>query len=140
VTCLDGYEMAKRGRAGAALGIAAIGSFIGGSIATLGLVVMALPLSRFALKFGPPEYFSLILVGLSLVMALAGKSLTKALVMGVVGLIFSFVGIDPIEGAPRFDFGITPLLDGIRFVPVVMGFFGIGRSSRTPRSRWRMWW
>jgi len=126
VTCLDGYEMAKRGRAGAALGIAAIGSFIGGSIATLGLVVMALPLSRFALKFGPPEYFSLILVGLSLVMALAGKSLTKALMMGVVGLIFSFVGIDPIEGAPRFDFGITPLLDGIRFVPVVMGFFGIG--------------
>jgi putative tricarboxylic transport membrane protein len=126
VTCLDGYAMAKQGRAGAALGIAAIGSFIGGTIATLGLVVMALPLSRFALKFGPPEYFSLILVGLSLVMALAGKSLTKALVMGVVGLIFSFVGIDPIEGAPRFDFGITSLLDGIRFVPVVMGFFGIG--------------
>jgi putative tricarboxylic transport membrane protein len=85
VTCLDGYAMAKQGRAGAALGIAAIGSFIGGSVATLGLVVMALPLSRFALKFGPPEYFSLILVGLSLVMALAGKSLTKALVMGVVG-------------------------------------------------------
>ncbi|MFB3818257.1 MAG: tripartite tricarboxylate transporter permease [Candidatus Methylomirabilales bacterium] len=126
VTCLDGYEMAKRGRGGAALGVAAIGSFIGGSIATFGLVVMALPLARFALKFGPPEYFSLLLVGLSLVMALAGKSLTKALVMGVLGLIFSFVGIDPIEGAPRFTFGITPLLDGIRFVPVVMGFFGIG--------------
>jgi putative tricarboxylic transport membrane protein len=126
VTCLDGYEMAKRGRGGAALGVAAIGSFIGGSVATFGLVIMALPLARFALKFGPPEYFSLLLVGLSLVMALAGKSLTKALVMGVLGLIFSFVGIDPIEGAPRFDFGITPLLDGIRFVPVVMGFFGIG--------------
>jgi putative tricarboxylic transport membrane protein len=140
VTCLDGYAMAKQGRAGAALGIAAIGSFIGGSVATLGLVVMALPLSRFALKFGPPEYFSLILVGLSLVMALAGKSLTKALVMGVVGLIFSFVGIDPIEGAPRFDFGITSLLDGIRFVPVVMGFFGIGEILSTPSSRWRTWW
>jgi putative tricarboxylic transport membrane protein len=126
VTCLDGYEMAKKGRAGAALGIAAIGSFIGGSVATLGLVVMALPLARFALKFGPPEYFSLLLVGLSLVMALAGKSLTKALVMGVVGLIFSFVGMDPVEGAPRFTFGITPLMDGVRFVPVVMGFFGIG--------------
>ncbi len=118
--------MAKKGRAGAALGIAAIGSFIGGSVATLGLVVMALPLARFALKFGPPEYFSLLLVGLSLVMALAGKSLTKALVMGVVGLIFSFVGMDPVEGAPRFTFGITPLMDGVRFVPVVMGFFGIG--------------
>ena len=126
VTCLDGYEMAKQGRAGAALGIAAIGSFIGGSVATLGLVLVALPLARFALKFGPPEYFSLLCVGLSLVMALAGKSLSKALIMGVIGLVFSLVGIDPVEGAPRFTFGITPLMDGVRFVPVVMGFFGIG--------------
>lgn len=126
VTCLDGYEMAKRGRAGAALGIAAIGSFFGGTVATFGLVLMALPLARFALKFGPPEYFSLLFVGLSLVMALAGKSLTKAFMMGILGLLFSLVGIDPVEGAPRFTFGIAPLLDGIRFVPVVMGFFGIG--------------
>ncbi len=126
VTCLDGYEMAKQGRAGAALGIAAIGSFIGGTVATFGLVLVALPLTRFALKFGAPEYFSLLLVGLSLVMGLAGKSLVKALVMGVIGLIFSFVGVDPVEGAPRFTFGIGPLMDGIRFVPVVMGFFGIG--------------
>lgn len=126
VTCLDGYEMAKKGRAGAALGIAAIGSFIGGTVATFGLVLVALPLTRFALKFGSPEYFSLLLVGLSLVMGLAGKSLTKALVMGILGLIFSFVGVDPVEGAPRFTFGIAPLMDGIRFVPVVMGFFGIG--------------
>ena len=126
VTCLDGYEMAKQGRAGAALGIAAIGSFIGGTVATFGLVLVALPLARFALKFGPPEYFSLLLVGLSLVMGLAGKSLSKALMMGILGLLFSFVGIDPVEGAPRFTFGIAPLLDGVRFVPVVMGFFGIG--------------
>ena len=126
VTCLDGYEMAKQGRAGAALGIAAIGSFIGGTVATFGLVLVALPLSRFALKFGPTEYFSLLLVGLSLVMGLAGKSLAKALVMGILGLILSLVGVDPVEGAPRFTFGITPLMDGIRFVPVVMGFFGIG--------------
>ena len=126
VTCLDGYEMAKQGRAGAALGVAAIGSFIGGTVATFGLVLVALPLARFALKFGPPEYFSLLLVGLSLVMGLAGKSLAKALVMGIIGLIFSFVGVDPVEGAPRFTFGIAPLMDGIRFVPVVMGFFGIG--------------
>ena len=126
VTCLDGYEMAKQGRAGAALGIAAIGSFIGGSVATFGLVIMALPLARFALKFGPPEYFSLLLVGLSLVMGLAGKSLAKALMMAILGLLFSFVGVDPVEGAPRFTFGIAPLLDGVRFVPVVMGFFGIG--------------
>ena len=126
VTCLDGYEMAKRGRAGAALGVAAIGSFVGGTVATFGLVLVALPLTRFALKFGSPEYFSLLLVGLSLVMGLAGKSLAKALVMGIIGLIFSFVGVDPVEGAPRFTFGIAPLMDGIRFVPVVMGFFGIG--------------
>ncbi|MHB8771675.1 MAG: tripartite tricarboxylate transporter permease [Syntrophales bacterium] len=126
VTCLDGYEMAKRGRAGAALGVAAIGSFFGGTVATFGLVLVALPLTRFALKFGSPEYFSLLLVGLSLVMGLAGKSLAKALVMGILGLIFSFVGVDPVEGAPRFTFGSAPLMDGIRFVPVVMGFFGIG--------------
>ncbi|HSB73528.1 MAG TPA: tripartite tricarboxylate transporter permease [Candidatus Methylomirabilis sp.] len=126
VTCLDGYEMAKRGRAGAALGIAAVGSFIGGTVATFGLVLVALPLSRLALKFGPPEYFSLICVGLSLVMGLAGKSLTKALMMGILGLLFSLVGVDPVEGAPRFTFGIPPLMDGVRFVPVVMGFFGIG--------------
>ena len=126
VTCLDGYEMAKRGRAGAALGIAGIGSFIGGTVATFGLVLVALPLSRLALKFGPPEFFSLICVGLSLVMGLAGKSLTKALMMGILGLLFSLVGVDPVEGAPRFTFGIAPLMDGVRFVPVVMGFFGIG--------------
>ncbi len=126
VTCLDGYEMAKQGRAGAALGIAAIGSFVGGTVATFGLVLVALPLARFALKFGPPEYFALLCVGLSLVMGLAGKSLTRALMMGIVGLVFSLVGVDPVEGAPRFTFGITQLLDGVRFVPVVMGFFGIG--------------
>ena len=126
VTCLDGYEMAKQGRAGAALGVAAVGSFFGGTVATFGLVLVALPLTRFALKFGPAEYFSLLLVGLSLVMGLAGKSLAKALVMGILGLIFSFVGVDPVEGAPRFTFGIAPLMDGVRFVPVVMGFFGIG--------------
>lgn len=126
VTCLDGYEMAKQGRAGPALGIAAIGSFIGGTVATFGLVLVALPLARFALKFGPPEYFSLLCVGLSLVMGLAGKSLIRALVMGILGLLLSMVGVDPVEGAPRFTFGITPLLDGIGFVPVVMGFFGIG--------------
>jgi putative tricarboxylic transport membrane protein len=126
VTCLDGYEMAKKGRAGAALGIAAIGSFIGGTIATFGLVLVALPLARFALKFGPPEYFALLCVGLSLVMGLAGKSLTRALIMGILGLLFSLVGIDPVQGAPRFTFGVARLMDGIKFVPVVMGFFGIG--------------
>ena len=126
VTCLDGYAMAKQGRAGPALGIAAIGSFVGGTVATFGLVLVALPLARFALRFGPPEYFSLLCVGLSLVMGLAGKSLVHALMMGVLGLLVSLIGVDPIHGAPRFTFGVTRLMDGIKFVPVVMGFFGIG--------------
>lgn len=126
VTCLDGYAMAKQGRAGPALGIAAIGSFVGGTVATFGLVLVALPLARFALKFGPPEYFSLLCVGLSLVMGLAGKSLVHALMMGILGLLVSLIGVDPIQGAPRFTFGIPRLMDGVKFVPVVMGFFGIG--------------
>ena len=132
VTCLDGYEMAKQGRAGAALGVAAIGSFFGGTVATFGLVLVALPLTRFALKFGSPEYFSLLLVGLSLVMGLAGKSLAKALVMGVLGLIFSFVGVDPVEGAPRFTFGIAPAYGRDPFRPGGHGFL---RHRRDPDQR-----
>ena len=126
VTCLDGYEMAKQGRAGAALGIAAIGSFIGGTVATFGLVLVALPLARFALKFGPPEYFSLLLVGLSLVMGLAGKSLAKALMMGILGLSFLWWAWIPSRGPRALPSASRRLMDGIRFVPVVMGFFGIG--------------
>ncbi len=125
ITCLEGYEMAKRGRAGAALSIAAIGSFIGGSIATMGLVVIALPLTALALKFGPPEFFALMVLGLSLVTGLAAKSMTRALMSAVFGLLIAMVGIDPVMGAPRFSFGLTELLDGFNFVPVVMGIFGI---------------
>ena len=125
ITCLEGYEMAKRGRAGAALSIAAIGSFIGGSIATMGLVILALPLTALALKFGPPEFFALMVLGLSLVTGLAAKSMTRALMSAVFGLLIAMVGIDPVMGAPRFNFGVTELLDGFDFVPVVMGIFGI---------------
>ncbi len=125
ITCLEGYEMAKRGRAGAALSIAAIGSFIGGSIATMGLVLLALPLTSLALKFGPPEFFALMVLGLSLVTGLAAKSMTRALMSAIFGLLIAMVGIDPVMGAPRFSFGITELLDGFDFVPVVMGIFGI---------------
>ena len=125
ITCLEGYEMAKRGRAGAALSIAAIGSFIGGSIATMGLVLIALPLTALALKFGPPEFFALMVLGLSLVTGLAAKSMIRALMAAVFGLLIAMVGIDPVMGAPRFSFGMTELLDGFNFVPVVMGIFGI---------------
>src|SRR5512138_3895481 len=105
VTCLDGYQMARQGRAGPALAVAAVGSFIGGTVATMGLVLLALPLTRFALKFGPPEFFGLMAVGLSLVTGLAGKSLTRALMSALLGLLIAQVGIDPVVGAPRFTFG-----------------------------------
>jgi putative tricarboxylic transport membrane protein len=137
ITCLDGYEMAKQGRAGAALAIAAIGSFIGGTIATMGLVLVALPLTRFALKFGPPEFFSLMVVGLSLVTSLAGRSLLRALMAAVLGLLIAQVGIDPVMGAPRFTFGQMDLLDGFGIVPVVMGAFGIGEIMLNAESQSR---
>jgi putative tricarboxylic transport membrane protein len=126
ITCLDGYQMAKQGRAGPALGIAAIGSFIGGTFATLALMVVSLPLANFALRFGPPEVFALLVVGLSLVTGLSGRSLLAALIMTAFGLILAMIGMDPVRGAPRFTFGIPPLYDGIGFIPVVMGLFGVG--------------
>jgi len=126
ITCLDGFQMAKQGRAGPALGIAAIGSFIGGTFATFALMVVSLPLATFALRFGPPEVFSLLLVGLSLVTGLSGRSLLAALIMTGFGLMLSMIGMDPVRGAPRFTFGIPPLYDGVGFIPVVMGLFGVG--------------
>ncbi len=125
VTCLDGHQMALRGRAGAALSVAAIGSFIGGTVATIGLVVAAPPLARAALNFGPPEFFSLMVLGLSLLMGLAGKSVIKALMMGVFGLVLGLVGMDPVQGMPRFTYGQAELLSGLEFVSVIMGFFGV---------------
>jgi putative tricarboxylic transport membrane protein len=125
ITCLDGHQMAKQGRGGTALGIAAIGSFIGGIAATIALIVVAPPLARLALSFGPPEFFALMLVGLALITGLAGTSLATGLVMAVLGLLIAMVGIDPVRGAPRFTFGVPSLYDGVGFIPVVMGLFGI---------------
>lgn len=125
VTCLDGYQMARQGRAGAALGIAAIGSFVGGVFAALALAMVAPPLARFALSFGPPEFFALMFLGMCLVTGLAGQSLVAGLLMTILGLLISLVGIDPVRGAPRFTFDIPELYDGLGFVPVVMGLFGV---------------
>ena len=135
VTCIDGYAMAKRGRAGPALAIAAIGSFVGGTVATLGLVLLALPLTRFALSFGPPEYFALLLVGLSLVTGLASRSLVRGLIAAVLGLLLAQIGTDPVMGAPRFTYGRMELLDGFGIVPVVMGLFGIAEILLNAESR-----
>jgi putative tricarboxylic transport membrane protein len=118
--------MAKRGRAGPARAIAAIGSFVGGTLATAGLVGLAMPLSRVALAIGPPEFFALMVIGLSLVTGLASRSLLLALISAILGLLITQVGIDPVMGAPRFTFGQMALLDGVGIVPVVMGLFGIG--------------
>jgi putative tricarboxylic transport membrane protein len=125
VTCLDGYQMARKGREGPALGISAFGSFIAGTFSIVGLVIFAPTLADFALKFGPPEYFALMVMGLSVVAYLARKSMAKALMMAVVGIVLGCVGLDPITATPRFTFGILDLADGIGIAPVVMGLFGI---------------
>jgi putative tricarboxylic transport membrane protein len=125
VTCLDGYQMARQGRAGPALGISALGSFIAGTLGIVGLMIAAPPLSRFALRFGPPEYFSLIFMAFSLVIYLASGSVLKAVMITVVGVFVGTIGIDFITGDLRFSYGSLTLSDGIGLVPVVMGLFGI---------------
>jgi len=125
VTCLDGYQMARKGRAGPALGIAAFGSFIGGTFGVVGLMLVAYPLAQFALKFGPPEYFSLVCLGLIITTYLGRGSMSKALAMVGLGLVLSSVGMDVISGQSRFTFGIIELRDGVDVVPLTMGLFGI---------------
>ncbi|MFA5027111.1 MAG: tripartite tricarboxylate transporter permease, partial [Candidatus Methylomirabilota bacterium] len=125
VTCLDGYQMARQGRAGPALGMAALGSFIAGTIATIGLMLAAPPLARLAIKFGPPEYFALILLGLTTVTFLASGPMWKALLMAALGLFLGCIGMDPRTGLSRFTFGLIELYDGVGLVPVAMGLFGI---------------
>lgn len=126
ITCLDGYQMALQGRAGPALGISAFGSFIAGTFAVVALTFLAPPLAAVAIQFGPPEYFSLIVLGLTLIIYLAHGSMLKALMMACVGLILSFIGLDNISGFERFTYGIATLEDGVGFVPVAMGIFGVG--------------
>ena len=126
VTCLDGHQMARQGRAGPALGISAFGSFIAGTIGVIGLMLLATPMTRLALKFGPPEYFSLMILGLIILIYLTQKSLIKAISMGALGLILSYVGTDMVSGQMRYTFDLDGLLDGIGIVPVVMGIFGVG--------------
>ena len=124
VTCLDGYQMARQGRAGAALGTAAIGSFIAGTFATVLVAAFAPPLTELAFKFGPAEYVSLMLLGLIGAVVLASGSLVKAIGMIVLGLLLGLVGTDVNSGVSRFSFGIPELTDGIGFVAVAMGVFG----------------
>ena len=125
VTCLDGHAMARQGRAGAALGISAFGSFIAGTLSVIVLTFMAPSLAKVALSFGPPEYFSLMVLGLTILTYFARESMVKALMMAAVGLLCGSVGVDSISGRYRFTFGIQTLMDGLGLVPVIMGLFGI---------------
>lgn len=125
ITCLDGYQMALHGRAGPALGISAFGSFIAGTLGIMGLMCIAVPLSDFALRFGPPEYFSLMILGLMILAFLASASMVRALMMAAFGLIIGTIGVDSISGLPRFTLNISELFDGVGIVPLAMGLFGI---------------
>jgi TctA family transporter len=125
VTCLDGYQMARQGRAGPALATAALGSFFAGCVATLVVAMFAPPLAEIALKFGPSEYFSLMVLGLVAAVVLAHGSLVKAIGMVLLGLLLGLVGTDVNSGVLRFAFGISELADGIGFVTVAMGMFGL---------------
>lgn len=125
VTCLDGHQMAKNGRAGAALGIAAFGSFIGGIIATIGLLFLAPAIPQLTRGFGPPEYAMLVLAGLLLVTQVGNSGTIRSIIMAFAGLLLATIGTDPISGEQRFTFGQTFLADGIGIVPLAIGLFGV---------------
>ncbi|MCL6499178.1 MAG: tripartite tricarboxylate transporter permease [Firmicutes bacterium] len=125
LTALDGFEMARHGRAGPALAIAAVGSFIGGTLSVLALTVVAHPIARFALRFGPSEYFALMVFALVMSATLIGRSLTRGLLAVILGVMLSTVGSDLQTGIPRFTLGIDVLLDGIDIVVVIIGIFGV---------------
>jgi putative tricarboxylic transport membrane protein len=131
VTCIDGYKMAQKGRAGAALSVAAVGSFIAGTISILGLMVVALFLSDIALRFGPAEFFAIGVCGLVLLMRLSGGSLLQSFIMILVGMALGTVGVDFLAGTERFTFGNVELGQGIDFLPVAMGIFGIAEVLTT---------
>lgn len=125
VTCLDGYQMARKGRAGAALGIAAIASFVAGTVGVVALMLVAPPVARFALRFGPPEYFALMALGLTMVVFLAGRSMIKGLLAMLLGLWLAGIGTDLFTADSRFTFGQMELLDGIDFIVVSIGVFAV---------------
>jgi len=124
-TAMDGYEMAKQGRAGPALAISAIGSFVAGTLSVIALTFFAPMLAEFAVVFGPPEYFALMFMGLSLVISLSGRALLKGLISTAVGLGAALIGQDPLTGAARLTFGTVTLNAGVDFISVIVGLFAI---------------
>src|SRR5881394_3529955 len=132
MTCIDGYAMAQKGRAGAALCIAAVGSFIAGTFGVIMLTVLAPPLANFALRFGPPEYSALLVLGLVFLAYMSSTSLVRTLLMASVGLLLGCIGIDVMSGHFRYSFDIKELGDGIGIVPVAVGLFGLGEILSSP--------
>ncbi|MCE5280538.1 MAG: tripartite tricarboxylate transporter permease [Deltaproteobacteria bacterium] len=126
VTCIDGYQMAKQGRAGRALGISAIGSFIAGTFSVVLLMLTAPIVARYSVKFGPPELFSLIFLGLTMSAYLSSGSMIKSFIMVALGMILGTMGIDTVSGVQRFTFGMNELYEGVGLIPIVMGIFGVG--------------
>jgi putative tricarboxylic transport membrane protein len=135
VTCLDGYQMAQQGRAGAALGIAAFGSFIAGTIGVVLLMLVSPLLARWSLSFGPPETFALMLLGLTTVTLLTGEDALKGYISMVLGLMLAMVGFDIISGDARYGFGIPEMMDGVDFLPVAIGLFGLGEVFAVAEQR-----
>lgn len=125
MTTLDGYPMAKAGRAGPAMGIATIASFIGGTVGLIGLVLLAQPIANLAINFGSPELFGLVMVSLATIVLMSDKSVLKGLIAAVIGLLLALVGVDLFTGEPRFIFGQPELLDGFSFIALVVGVFAI---------------
>jgi len=137
VTTLDGYQMTKKGRAGAALAIAAIGSFVAGTIGMVLLTFLAPPIARMATKFGPPEYFAIVLAGLLILSRLTDRSLIRSYLLIAAGIVIALIGIDPMSGVPRLTFGTGWLIDGINFVPVIMGLYGLAEVIGSLEMTWR---
>lgn len=126
-TTFDGHKLAQQGKAGKALGMATISSYIGGTFSVIVLIVLAPVLAKVALKFGPPEYFALAVFGLSIITSLAGDSFIKAIMSGVFGLMIATVGMDMMNGTPRYTFNQVALLDGFSFIPVLIGLFAVSQ-------------
>ena len=131
MTCIDGYAMTRKGRAGPALAIAAISSYIAGTFSVVGLMLLAPPLAAFALRFGPPEFVALLLLGLLVLAYMTGGSIFKSLAMAALGLLLGMIGIDPMTGYFRFHYGLVELGDGIGIVPVAVGLFGVSEILLT---------
>ncbi len=131
MTCIDGYAMARKGRGGPALAIAAMGSYIAGTVSVVGLMLLAPPLAAFALRFGPPEYLALLLLGLFVLAYMSSGSMVRSLAMASLGLLLGMVGIDQMSGYFRFNYGVVELGDGLGVVPVAVGLFGVAEILAT---------